>query len=237
LFYLVAAFCWVAITAGQAAELSSNFTVTHEAWFEVEVRDLDGPGEDFRGKFTVALFGETVPMTVLNFVSLVAGHKIKSQKFTYKGTHIHRIVKDFVVQMGDVVKGDGSGSISIYGERFNDENFILSHRSAGWIAMANHGTDTNGSQFYVLLTKARWMDGKHVVFGKVIRGLDVLKTLGEIDTDSRAVPKKRVKIVDCGMKQLKTPWELKPNQLDLETDIPSSSSESASSEKKSTEKK
>jgi cyclophilin family peptidyl-prolyl cis-trans isomerase len=224
MIFAIVAFCLLAVSQ-TAAELSSNHTVTHEAWIEVEIRDLDGPGEDFRGKFTVALFGETVPMTVLNFASLVSGHKIKSQKFSYKGTHIHRIVKDFVVQMGDVVKGDGSGSISIYGERFNDENFILSHRSAGWVAMANHGTDTNGSQFYILLTKARWMDGKHVVFGKVIRGFDVVKTIGEIDTDARAVPKKRVKIIDCGVKQLKTPYELKPNQLDLETDLPAAAAE------------
>ena len=59
---------------------------------------------------------------------------------------------------------------SIYGERFNDEDFVLSHRSPGWVAMANHGTDTNGSQFYIMLTKARWLDGKHVVFGKIVRG-------------------------------------------------------------------
>jgi len=212
---------------------AGNFTVTHEAWFEVEVRDMDGPGEDFRGRFTVALFGETVPMTTLNFASLVGGHKIKGQKLSYKGTHVHRIVKDFVVQMGDVTSGDGTGSISIYGERFNDENFVLSHRSAGWVAMANHGVDTNGSQFYILLTKARWMDGKHVVFGKVIRGFDVVKTLGEVDTDTRAVPKKRVKIVDCGVKQLKTNYDLKGAQLDSESDI--AGSEGA--DKKATEKK
>jgi len=201
---------------------AGNFTVTHEAWLEVEVRDMDGPGEDFRGRFTIALFGDTVPMTTLNFASLITGHKIKGQKVSYKGTHVHRIVKDFVVQMGDVTSGDGTGSVSIYGERFNDENFVLSHRSAGWVAMANHGVDTNGSQFYILLTKARWMDGKHVVFGKVIRGFDVVKTLGEVDTDTRAVPKKRVKIVDCGVKQLKTTYDLKGSQLDSETDIPAS---------------
>jgi len=196
---------------------------------------MDGPGEDFRGKFTIALFGETVPMTVLNFASLVSGHKIKGQKLSYKGTHIHRVVKDFVVQMGDVIKGDGTGSISIYGERFNDENFILSHRSAGWVAMANHGTDTNGSQFYILLTKARWMDGKHVVFGKVIRGLDVVKAIGELETGTGAVPKKRVKIVDCGVKQLKTSWEMKTSQLDNESDL--SPSEQTAAEKKPEVKK
>jgi len=216
--FLVAFVAWMGLS--DHVVRAGNFSVTHEAWFDVEVRDMDGPGEDFRGRFTVALFGETVPMTVLNFVSLVNGHKIKKQTVSYKGTFIHRIVKDFVVQMGDVVRGDGTGSVSIYGERFNDENFILSHRSPGWVAMANHGADTNGSQFYILLTKARWMDGKHVVFGKVIRGMDAINSLGELETDKHAVPKKKVKIVDCGVKQLKTPWEMAVKQMDSEQDLP-----------------
>jgi len=204
---------------------AGNHTVTHEAWFEIEIRDMDGPGEDFRGKFTVALFGETAPMTVLNFATLVSGHKAKGQKLSYKGSHIHRVVKDFVVQMGDVLNGDGSGSISVYGKSFNDENFILSHRSAGWVAMANSGPDTNGCQFYILLTKARWMDGKHVVFGKVIRGFDVVQAMGEVETDDRSHPKKGIKIVDCGVKQLKTSWDLKGSQLDSDTDLPPSDGE------------
>ena len=89
---------------------------------------------------------------------------------------------------------------SIFGDRFNDEAFVLSHRSTGWVAMANHGSDTNGSQFYILLTKARWLDGKHVVFGKVIRGMKVVETIGDVPYDSNtAVPRKQVKIIDCGI--------------------------------------
>ena len=71
------------------------------------------------------------------------------------------------LQMGDITVGDGSGGKSIYGDRFADEEFILSHRSDGWVSMANHGPDSNNSQFFILLTKARWLDGKHIVFGKV----------------------------------------------------------------------
>jgi peptidyl-prolyl cis-trans isomerase B (cyclophilin B) len=192
---------------------AGNFTVTHEAWVEFEVRGMDGPGEDFRGKVHFALFGETCPMTVLNFVSLVNGYKLRGSKLHYKNSYVHRIVKDFVVQMGDIVRGDGAGSVSIYGNRFNDENFILSHRSAGWVAMANHGPDTNGSQFFILLTKARWMDGKHVVFARVTKGMDVLNTLGEVETHSNAVPKKSIKIVDCEAKQLEKTYDLKEVQL------------------------
>merc|ERR1712150_93216 len=99
---------------------------------------------------------------------------------SYKKSVVHRVVPDFVIQMGDITVGDGTGGRSIFGERFNDEEFILSHRAPGWVAMANHGPDTNGSQFYILLTKARWLDGKHVVFGKVIKGMDVIMTLGDV---------------------------------------------------------
>lgn len=197
-----------------------NYTVTDEAWFEVSVKDMDGPGKDYKGKFTIALFGEAAPMTAMNFAAITRGYKRGRENLHYKGTPIHRIVPDFVIQMGDITVGDGTGGKSIFGERFNDEDFILSHRSAGWVAMANHGKDTNGSQFYILLNKARWLDGKHVVFGKVIRGLNVVQTLGEVPSDANtAVPKKRVKIVDCGMNDLDRKYDLTPDQLDAEDDL------------------
>ena len=196
---------------------ASNFTVTDEAWFEVEVRNLDGPGQDYRGHFTIALFGDAAPMTVLNFASIVKGYKRGREELKYKGNIVHRIVQDFVIQMGDVTRGDGSGGKSIFGERFNDEDFILSHRSPGWVAMANHGPDTNSSQFYILLTKARWLDGKHVVFGKVIKGLDVIKTIGDVKADAMtAVPKFTVKITDCGLNLLDNKYDLAEDQLDEE---------------------
>merc|ERR1711993_201319 len=99
---------------------AGNNTVTEEAWFEVEVRNLDGPGQDFRGIFTIALFGDVAPMTVLNFASITKGYKRGNDNLPYKGNPIHRIVQDFVVQMGDVTRGDGTGGKSIFGERFND---------------------------------------------------------------------------------------------------------------------
>ncbi|PAA76965.1 hypothetical protein BOX15_Mlig007442g4, partial [Macrostomum lignano] len=94
---------------------------------------MDGPGEDFTGKFTVAVFGEAAPMTTMNFVSLARGYKFRGENLHYKNTPVHRVVPDFVVQMGDITTGDGTGGTSIYGPRFNDEPFILSHRSPGWI--------------------------------------------------------------------------------------------------------
>jgi cyclophilin family peptidyl-prolyl cis-trans isomerase len=199
---------------------AGNYTVTDEAWFDIEIKDMDGPGQDYRGRFVVALFGETAPMTTMNFVAITRGYKRGKEKLHYKNTPVHRIVPDFVVQMGDITVGDGTGGKSIFGDRFNDEDFILSHRSPGWVAMANHGPDTNGSQFYILLTKARWLDGKHVVFGKVIRGYDVVKTIGDVPSDpNNAVPKKRIKIIDCGLNELDRKYDLTEEQLESTEDL------------------
>lgn len=211
--------CALAVAAA-ADDHKSNYTVTHEAWFELEVKDMDGPGDHYRGKFTIGLFGEVAPMTVLNFVSLARGYKTKNAKLHYKGSPVHRVVRDFVIQMGDVTKGDGTGGTSIYGTRFNDEPFVLSHRSPGWVSMANHGPDSNNSQFFILLVKARWLDGFHVVFGKVVKGFDTVRTLGETETEKgTSTPKKPVRIVDCGAKQLDTPYVLKPDELDSVDDL------------------
>ena len=200
--------------------LAGNFTITQEAWFDIEVKDLDGPGQDYTGRFVIALFGEVAPMTVLNFASITKGYKRGRENLQYKNSYIHRIVPDFVLQMGDITRGDGSGGRSIFGERFNDEEFVLSHRSPGWVAMANHGPDTNSSQFYILLTKARWLDSKHVVFGKVIRGYSVVEELGEVPADPfTAVPKKRVKIIDCGINELVEKYDLTEDQIDSIADI------------------
>ena len=208
------------LTCTATVALAGNHTVTEEVWFEVEVKDMDGPGEDYKGRFTVSLFGEAAPMTVMNFVAIARGYKLRDETLAYKGSKIHRIVPDFVLQMGDVTVGDGTGGKSIFGHRFNDEAFILSHRSAGWIAMANHGPDTNGSQFYILLTKARWLDNKHVVFAKVTKGFEVIQTLGEVPSDpNNAVPKKKVKIVDCGVVGLTEKYDLKPSELDSTDDL------------------
>lgn len=199
---------------------SSNHTITDEAWFDIEIKDMYAPGEDYKGRFTIGLFGDTAPITVLNFRSIAKGVKHRHSKLHYKNTPVHRIVKDFIIQMGDITVGDGTGGKSIFANKFNDEEFILSHRGAGWVAMANHGPDTNGSQFYILLQKARWLDGKHVVFGKVIRGYDVIKTIGDVDSDiSTARPKKKITIVDCGLNKIEKKYELKENELESTEDL------------------
>jgi len=216
----MAALFFASLAVVFAVGYCGNYTVTDEVWFEFEVRDMDGPGEDYRGRITIALFGETCPMTAMNFAAIAKGFKRGRTGLSYKNTKVHRIVPDFLIQMGDTTTGDGTGGKSIYGDKFVDENFIISHKATGVISMANHGKDTNGSQFFILLNRARWLDGKHVAFGKVIKGMDVVRVIGDVPSDATtAVPAKTVRIVDCGTNNLKTKYDMSPDQFEAEEDI------------------
>lgn len=126
------------------------------------------------------------------------GKGVSGKKLHYKGTPVHRIIPGFMIQGGDIIHGNGKGSESIYGLTFPDENFKLQHSSAGVVSMANSGPDTNGSQFFITTVKASWLDGQHVVFGKVISGMDVVFAIeGGAGTYS-GKPRKKVRIVDSG---------------------------------------
>ncbi|OWF46913.1 peptidyl-prolyl cis-trans isomerase A2-like [Mizuhopecten yessoensis] len=194
-------------------------TITEEVWFDVVVEGMNDE-EDYHGRFVIALFGDIAPMSVMNFQSIVRGYKRGKKNLHYKNSPIHRIVPDFIIQMGDVTNGDGTGGASIYGDRFVDENFEISHKAAGYVSMANHGQDTNGSQFFILLTKARWLDGKHVVFGKVIKGMDVVQHLGNVPASSvNAIPKRKVFIEDCGVVGIEKKYDLTDSQMISDEDI------------------
>lgn len=178
--------------------------VTDLVYFDISI------GGEAAGRIEIGLFGKTVPKTVENFreLCLKTREKDTDPLVGFEGSIFHRIIKDFMLQGGDFTKGDGTGGRSIYGERFPDENFKLKHYGAGWLSMANAGKDTNGSQFFITLKKTSWLDGRHVVFGKVIKGMDVCRKIEESPTDGGDRPVKEVKITACGKLALDAPFSV-----------------------------
>ncbi|CAF0793935.1 unnamed protein product [Didymodactylos carnosus] len=197
-----------------------RYTITHEAVFDIVVRENAESTEILQsGQIIIGLFGDIVPMTVLNFVSITNGLYRSQTNFTYKNVPFHRVVRDFCIQTGDFINRDGTGSMSIYGKKFVDENFRLSHMSEGWVSMANYGKDTNGSQWFITLVPARWLDGHHVVFGRILQGMKFIHELGEIPTfKETAMPKNYIEITNCSAKDVQR-YDLTKDDLIANQDI------------------
>jgi cyclophilin family peptidyl-prolyl cis-trans isomerase len=175
---------------------SQSYTINPKVFFDITI------GGEAIGRIVMLLYADVTPKTCKNFLQLCTGEAGTKDgvKLHYKGSGFHRVIKGFMIQGGDFTNHDGTGGRSIYGEKFADENFKVKHTQEGLLSMANAGVNTNGSQFFITSGPTPHLDGKHVVFGRVIEGFeDVFKKIENIQTRPGDKPEQDVIIADCGV--------------------------------------
>jgi len=188
-YAMLAAATMVASVSAAGATGGEGYAITDTVFFDMETKS----GEKL-GRIEIGLFGEDVPRTAANFKALAEG----TEGFGYEGSSFHRVIKNFMIQGGDFTKGDGTGGKSIYGNKFDDENFKIKH-FAGALSMANSGKNTNGSQFFLTTIVTTWLDGKHVVFGKITEGMEIVTKIENTKTDGRDRPADGIFIAKAGV--------------------------------------
>ena len=184
-----------ASTPSTQSSTECNKTGTAKVFFDIDIAGKPA------GKIEMELWGKTVPKTVENFRALATGEKGKGKSgkaLHFKGSPVHRVIPQFMLQGGDFTNGDGTGGESIYGEKFADENFYCRHTERGLLSMANAGPNTNGSQFFITFKETPWLDGKHVVFGKVTKGSEVLEKIEKLGSGS-GKPAEKIEIKNSGV--------------------------------------
>jgi cyclophilin family peptidyl-prolyl cis-trans isomerase len=163
-------------------------------YFDVEINDENV------GRIIFQMLDDEAPKTCRNFRHLCGKNILNNSKRpSYQGVPFHRIIKDFMIQGGDITNGDGTGGYSIYGEKFEDENLTMEHNQPGLLSMANAGPNSNGSQFFITTKEAPWLNGKHVVFGIVMKGMEIVQRLENVQTDDEDKPRIRCRISKSGL--------------------------------------
>ncbi|KAJ7624851.1 putative cyclophilin [Roridomyces roridus] len=167
---------------------------TANVYFDISINDQPA------GRIVFKLYDDVVPKTTTNFRRLCQGLDVNGQpsKNTYAGSIFHRVIPSFMLQGGDFTRHNGTGGVSIYGEKFADENFKIKHTKPGLLSMANAGKNTNGSQFFVTTVVTDWLDGKHVVFGEVVENYELVKEIEKLGTSPAGKTTKTIKITASG---------------------------------------